>query len=176
MGSIYDIDRYLKLVEAYRSVRESVLESDKIQREIRNSHKEDERLELERKKKYINDIIDIGKFILKLCATGLLAALALSNVIAGKEILIWACTGGVLFGIVILIIGLEFRSNIEADYIEESKKLSSNYDENLKPLIEYAAAISNEVAILNEMVRLEQETIAEQYPATRDFIFKNDIP
>ena len=160
----YDFDRYIKLVEAFRDVRESALESAKIERDIRKTTRENERLELERKKQFINDFIDIGKFLIKLGATGILAALALSNAGLTRDVLLWVSVAGAGAGSVFLFVGIKFRSSIEEDYISEIAKISKTYDESLEPLVEYTAAIKNEAEVLNEMVKLEQKMMIESYP------------
>jgi len=168
----YDFDRYIRLVESFRNVRESVLEGEKIEQQIRNSHKEDQRHELDRKKKFINDFIDIGKFFLKLCATGLIAATALSSAGITKGLLTYVSLGGVIFGTIIVFVGINYRSKVEEDYIRKLKTLTKTLDESLAPLAAHSAAILQETEILNEMVKLEQKSIAEAHPELRDMIYQ----
>lgn len=170
----YDFERYIRLLEAYRNVRESLLESMKMEHEIRKTKREDERLELERRKAFINDFIEIGKYLVKLCATGLLAALALSNAGLMKEVLFYVSLGGIATGAIFLIVGLRFRSDIEEDYIKEVRNLSETYDESLGPLVEYTTAIKDEVVVLNEMVKIEQNAMIEKHPEMKNAILGSD--
>lgn len=166
----YDFDRYFRLLEGYQSIREALFESDKIAHHIRETYINERRLELERKKSFLNEIIEAGKFFAKLGSAGVLTSLTLSNFIPAKELILSLCVAGFAIGVAAIVMGLDHRSKIEERYIDEIASYDTQYDDRFEPLVRHTEAINNEVAILNEMVRLEQQAVADEYPEMSDVL------
>ena len=160
----YDFDRYIRLLDGYGKIREAVLENDKIAQQIVEKKIAEERLELDRKKNYLNDIIDVGKFFAKLGTTVLLTSLTLSNYINILGWLIFVCIVIMAMGFILIIVGLDLRSEAERDYIDSMKSFTVSFDDQLEPLVRHSEALGIEVDLLNEMAKLEQKQLAEKYP------------
>lgn len=156
-----DIDLYFKLLDGYQTIRSALMDSDKIEREIRESKLKNERLELERKKSFLNDILEIAKFITKVSVPSLLASIALpGDLFSMKTALLWLCTAGLVFGIAMIATCLSLRADAEEKYIEQSKGLMPPYDDQLRSLVDFTDSVKEEVAILNELVRIQSEKIS----------------
>ena len=151
-------EMFFRYLDITRQVRESNFELSKQMYEIDTYEREHYKKELERQKSYINDLLDIIKFVIKLSATALIASFAPIDNFVGKETIFLISLGLLVFGTVGLIVLLNQRSKVEESYLDDMNNMQSTVQDYREAVLESSKLLNQESEMISEVIKKELES------------------